>query len=138
MIPSWYSPTFQIGPLTLHTWGAVVAIGIVVAVWVAQWRAKRTGLDPKKIIDLAFWVIVAAFLGARIFHVFFYAWPYYQSHPAEIIRIDRGGLSSFGGFIGAVLAFLVFSKYAILDNKSPWTIRKPHLTCATPMTGSHC
>lgn len=110
MIPYFDISTFHLGPLTIHTWGFVVSIGFLVALGVAYRRAKVSGLDGNRMLDLAFWIIVGAFIGARLFHVFFYEWSYYREHLSEIIRIDQGGLSSFGGFIGAVVAFSFFSR----------------------------
>lgn len=115
MIPYFDIATFKLGPLTVHTWGFVVSIGFAVAIWVAYRRAKHERLEANKILDAAFWILVAAFIGARFFHVFFYEWPYYRVHLSEIVRIDQGGLSSFGGFIGAVLAFGIFTKRYHLD-----------------------
>ncbi|OGL68669.1 hypothetical protein A3B21_01640 [Candidatus Uhrbacteria bacterium RIFCSPLOWO2_01_FULL_47_24] len=106
MIPYFEIQSFKIGPLTIYTWGFVVSIGIAVAIWVAYRRARTQGLDVNKVLDLAFWIIVAAFIGARLFHVFFYELVYFSQHVREIIRVDQGGLSSFGGFIGAAVAFL--------------------------------
>lgn len=115
MIPYFNISTFHLGPITVHTWGFVVSLGFAVAILVAYRRARRTGLEGGKVLDLAFWILVAAFLGARLFHVFFYEWHYYSMHLKEIVRIDQGGLSSFGGFIGAAIAFALFTHRHHLD-----------------------
>jgi phosphatidylglycerol:prolipoprotein diacylglycerol transferase len=93
--------TFALGPLTLQVWGLFAAIGIVTAVLWATREAKRKGMDAGMIETLAFWTIVAAFIGARIGHVLFYEPGYYFAHPSEILRVWKGGFSSFGGFFGA-------------------------------------
>src|SRR3989338_9446806 len=108
MIPYLNIEIFKIGPLTIHIWGFVVSIGFLIALWIAHRRAKRLKLSPNVILDLGFWILIGAFIGARLFHVLFYQWGYYATHLSEIIRIDKGGLSSFGGFIGAAVAFLVY------------------------------
>lgn len=110
MIPYWYYPTYSIGPLTLQTWGTFVALGILVAVLVASRKVKRAGFDPKQVWDLAFWVILAAFIGARFGHVFLYDWAYYRDHLADIPKFWLGGFSSFGGFLGAALVGFFFIK----------------------------
>ena len=116
MIPYFDFSTFHLGPLTIHTWGFVVSIGIAVAIFVAYKRGQSLALMTKlsfnyhAILDLAFWIIVFAFLGARLFHVAFYEGAYYSQHLREIIRIDQGGLSSFGGFIGAAVAFFWYTR----------------------------
>lgn len=104
MIPYFGWKTVRIGPLTLQVWGFFAALGIVLASAVAVRLAQRRGLDPAKIESLAFWTIVAAFVGARAFHVLAYEPAYYFAHPSEILQVWHGGLSSFGGFLGAGLA----------------------------------
>ncbi len=59
--------------------------------------------------------MVAAFIGARFSHVFLYEWPYYREHLGEIIRIDQGGLSSFGGFFGAAVATILLARIRRLN-----------------------
>lgn len=110
MIPYWYLPTLHLGPIPINTWGFLVSIGFAAAIYIAYSRVKRLGLDGGKIVDVSFWVIVAALFGARLGHVFFYEWGYYSQHLNEIIRIDHGGLSSYGGFTGAVIVFFVYKR----------------------------
>ncbi|MBI4434556.1 prolipoprotein diacylglyceryl transferase [Candidatus Uhrbacteria bacterium] len=103
MIPNWYLTTLWLGPIPIHVWGLFVAVGFAVAIWVAVRRAPRVGIEPTHVVDAAVWVIVASFLGARIVHVFAYEPAYYLAHPDEIVKVWEGGLSSFGGFIGATI-----------------------------------
>ncbi len=113
--------------LPIHTYGVAIAAGFVVAVRLAQWQARRDGLDAGRVGDLAFWVLVAAALGS---HLYFAAvnWPEYfgprtwlVESPAaqrlvaaatfgavDVRRVPRllvpGGLVFYGGFLGASLA----------------------------------
>lgn len=101
MIPYLEWKTIALGPLTLQVWGLFAALGVVSATLWAVRTAKRRGMDVAKIESLALWTIAAAFAGARLFHVIFYEPAYYFAHPAEILSVWKGGLSSFGGFFGA-------------------------------------
>ena len=101
MIPYFEWKTFALGPLTLQVWGLFAAIGVVSAVLWATREAKRRGMDAAKIESLAFWTILAAFIGARIGHVLFYEPGYYLAHPFETLSVWKGGFSSFGGFFAA-------------------------------------
>ncbi|HTK60326.1 MAG TPA: prolipoprotein diacylglyceryl transferase [Candidatus Baltobacteraceae bacterium] len=103
MIPYVAWKTIALGPVTLQVWGLFAAIGVVSAAALGSRLAKRKGLDAGKIESLAFWTIVAAFIGARAFHVLFYEPGYYFAHPGEILSVWKGGLSSFGGFFGAAI-----------------------------------
>lgn len=108
MIPYFSFPTLHIGPIALQTWGLMVSLGIAVAIFLAHRKTRRSGLDPNHILDWSFWALVAAFIGARLFHVFFYDWVYYRANPSEIIKFWQGGMSSFGGFSGALIASLIY------------------------------
>lgn len=103
MIPYWNFPIYSIGPLTLQTWGTFVALGIIVATYVSFRRAKILGLEAQRVWDLAFWIVVASFIGARLGHVLFYEPAYFAAYPGEILKIWHGGFSSFGGFLGGTL-----------------------------------
>lgn len=60
---------------------------------------------PTDILDpMLYALLIAALIGARLGHVFFYDWDYYRMHPAEILQTWKGGLASHGGAIGVLLA----------------------------------
>lgn len=107
MIPYLEWKTIALGPLTLQVWGLFAAIGVVAGTVFALRESKRAGLDAAKIESMALWTVLLAFIGARVFHVAFYEPGYYLAHPLETLSVWKGGLSSFGGFFGAVVAFLL-------------------------------
>ncbi len=103
MIPYLGATTYPLFGITFQVWGTFVALGYAVATYLVWRRAKQKGLDPKVILDLAFWIFIAAFIGARLFHVFAYEPYYYAQHPWEALDFRRPGYAMFGGFIGAFL-----------------------------------
>lgn len=108
MIPSWYAVQFHLGLIPLNVWGLFVAAGFLVGTWLAARWAPRFGVRSKDVVDFAVWAIVAGMIGARIGHVVFYEPAYYLANPWDMLRIWEGGLSSFGGFAGAVIAAIWF------------------------------
>lgn len=106
MIPFFASHTYAIFGITFQTWGTLVALGYALGTWAAYRRAKEKGLDANRILDLAFWIFIASFVGARVFHVLFYDPAYYLQHPLEAIDPRKPGYAMFGGLIGA--AFVGF------------------------------
>ena len=110
MIPYFELRTFNVLGITFQTWGTLVALGFSTGIFIAWKRAKRKGLDEKAILDLAFWIFVAAFIGARVFHVLFYDPSFYLNHPWAAIDPREPGFSTFGGFIGAMIAFFPYMK----------------------------
>lgn len=97
----------KIGSLNIYSYGLFVAIGFLLAIRVAAWEIDRKGLDRESFYDMAFWLVVAAIVGARLFHVLVY-WPYYAANPSEIYRLWNGGLVFYGGMIAGLAACLVF------------------------------
>jgi prolipoprotein diacylglyceryltransferase len=55
--------------------------------------AKKNGLDTNHIYNGAFWLILSAFIGARVVHVVFYDLAFYLANPSVIVKIWTGGFS---------------------------------------------
>lgn len=90
-------------------YGIVIVTGMMIAIWIAQREAKRTGQNPEQYLDLAMIGIVAGILGARIYYVIF-AWDYYKDDLLSIFNIRQGGLAIYGGIIGACIAVVIYSR----------------------------
>jgi phosphatidylglycerol---prolipoprotein diacylglyceryl transferase len=92
---------FHIGPLEVHTYG----IGLAITFWFAyryfEARLKKNGYQTDWLVGMFLWVIVAAIVGARVFHVLSNL-SYYRANPGDVFAIWHGGLSSFGGLLFAV------------------------------------
>ncbi len=98
---------FQHGRLTIYTYGLLVALGFLAAIWVAGSEARRRELESRKVQDLGFVILIAALLGARLFYVLI-EWEYFAEHPMQVFEIWKGGLVFYGGFVCAALASLVY------------------------------
>jgi phosphatidylglycerol:prolipoprotein diacylglycerol transferase len=96
-----YPVLFKIGNFPVHTFGVVLIVAFLVGLMIARKRAPRFGVDPNRISDLAFWMLIAGVLGARA--LFLIQEPPKDWH--EIFSLQFAGLTSFGGIIGA--AFVV-------------------------------
>jgi len=105
MIPYLEWRVIQAGPVVLQVWGLFAAFGVILGYWYAMRQARKLGLDASKFDTLVFRIVVWSFIGARLGHILFYEPGYYFDNPAEILKVWRGGLSSFGGFLGAAIAF---------------------------------
>ncbi|UCD88150.1 MAG: prolipoprotein diacylglyceryl transferase [Desulfobacterales bacterium] len=97
-----YPVLFRIGPFVLHTYGVFVAMAFLSGIALALREARRVGEDANKILDLCFYMLVAAVLGSRILYVLV-NWSIFRHDPLEILRIWHGGLVFYGGFIAAVI-----------------------------------
>ena len=90
-------------------YGIVIVTGMMIAIWIAQREAKRTGQNTEQYLDLAMIGIAAGILGARIYYVIF-AWDYYKDDLLSIFNIRQGGLAIYGGIIGACIAVVIYSR----------------------------
>ncbi len=115
MIPYLALTTFSIGPLTLHAWGLLVALGFLFGAFIAARLAKQRGDDASIIWDMLTWVAIAGMVGGRLGHVLFYDPGYYGAHLAEIFEIWKGGLSIYGGFILASITGIFYLRYRKVD-----------------------
>lgn len=91
----------KIGPFTIHTYGFLIAVGFLVALWFAVRRAEREGVPSEKAVDIGFYGLLAAIIGSRVFYIAT-NWSYYAGRPLDILKIWEGGLVFYGGVLFAV------------------------------------
>jgi phosphatidylglycerol:prolipoprotein diacylglycerol transferase len=103
---------FQLGGLPPVYWyGILVALGFIVGMWTAGRRGVRSGLRPEQISDAAPWLLIGAMGGARILHVISYWQEEFAHKPfSEVFMVQKGGLVFYGGFIGAALATVLYTR----------------------------
>ena len=99
----------KIGDITIHTYGFFVAMGFLAGILLARSEAKRMGIDHEKIMDLCFYIMIAAIVGSRLFYVII-NYELFLSNPLDIFKIWSGGLIFYGGFITAVFTALIYLK----------------------------
>lgn len=113
-IPSPAHGIVHLGPLELHAYGLMLAIGVLVAAKIADVRWRRTGHDPKVIAEIAVPVVVGGVIGARVYHLFTgYKWS--EGGITGAFEIWKGGLSIWGAVAGGLIAVLIISRYRHLD-----------------------
>ncbi len=101
--------TLNIGPLTLHYYGALIALGLMLAVAYSCRRGKKFGLKEDDILDGVLWITPFAILCARVYYVAF-SWEDYAPNPISVFYIWEGGIAIYGSVIGAIIGMWVFSK----------------------------
>lgn len=89
------------GGVKIYTYGVLVALGFVAGIWWTTREGRRVGIKSDFILDLSFYIIIAALVGSRILYILI-DWKRYVEHPIDVIKIWEGGLVFYGGFIGAV------------------------------------
>jgi len=103
-------PVFHLGPLAIHWYGVGYAVAILVGLQVALPYAERHGIPRGKLSLIAFWTIVLALIGGRLFYDLQSGAAYYFTHPLETFAVWQGGMAFFGAiFLGcAGLLFMAW------------------------------
>jgi phosphatidylglycerol:prolipoprotein diacylglycerol transferase len=96
----------KLGPIPIHTYGFLIALGFLTAVFVIRRLAERAKLDPERVLDLTFWLLLVGFAGARILFIITRL-SYFMSDPLAMFKVWEGGLVFFGGPLACV-PFLVW------------------------------
>ena len=117
----------KIGPFTIYSYGLMLAVAFLVSSTLAVFQAKKQKVNTDIIFNLFFIVFISGIIGARILYVIENI-TYYLRNPFEIIMLQLGGLSWFGGLMLGFLSGTVFLKkkklsiYRILDLISPFVV----------------
>jgi phosphatidylglycerol:prolipoprotein diacylglycerol transferase len=108
-----YPLLLKIGPISIHTYGLMIAFGFFAAIATIRRLSPRAGLNPDQMADFAFWFLVVGFLGARALFVIT-RWQDFAGDPLAIFKIWEGGLVFFGGpLVGIPFALWMLRKNGI-------------------------
>jgi len=103
----------RLGPLTIHTYGLMMALGVAFSLWFVYVQSKKWGLDASKIIDAGFYTILVSLLGAKL-ALFVGNLSYYTRYPGELLSLARsGGVFQGGLAFGIVFALWYFRRRRI-------------------------
>jgi phosphatidylglycerol:prolipoprotein diacylglycerol transferase len=92
----------------IRSYGVIVALSFLVALWLSTREAKRKGLDPKLVQDFSLYALVGGIIGARLYFVLFSAPGHFLQHPWEIFAIWSGGIGVIGSLIGGLIVAVWF------------------------------
>lgn len=109
---------FHIGNFTIYSYGVFVALGFAAGITWAYFDARKQGIDPNKILDLAFYLVLSAILGSRLFYVLI-EYREYLNDPIRILKIWEGGLVFYGGLI---LAGITGTWYVLHHHLPHWRV----------------
>ena len=101
--------SFSVGPLTVHYYGLIIAVGLMLAVYYCSKRSHQFGLNEDTLLDGVLCVTPVAIICARIYYCAF-SWEMYADNPISVLYIWEGGIAIYGSVIGAILGIIVFCK----------------------------
>ena len=100
----------ELGPFTIHYYGAIIALGLMLAVIYACKRSSQFGLTEDDILDGVLGVTPFAIVCARIYYCAF-SWEEYAADPISVLYIWNGGIAIYGGVIGAVIGMAAITRF---------------------------
>ena len=103
-----YNDILKIGPLSIHGYGLMIGIGVIVALVVAAKRAKKSGLDTDFVYGLGLVTLVFGFIGAKLLYCIVEI-EAFLNEPMQVL--SGSGFVLYGGIIGGILAAMVYCKY---------------------------
>ena len=96
----------------IHPFGILVATGVLIGTALTMRRARSIGYDVAKLNSFITWMLVAGFLGGHILDEIFYHWDEVVADPLVLVKLWQG-LSSFGGFVGALTGILMWKYFEV-------------------------
>lgn len=118
--PQFDPVAIALGKLQIHWYGLMYLLAFAFAYGLAVYRTKKRGdFTAEMVSDLLFYGAMGVILGGRIGYVILYNFGDFLANPLSLIKVWEGGMSFHGGFMGVVVAMLLFArKY----KKSPFTV----------------
>jgi phosphatidylglycerol:prolipoprotein diacylglycerol transferase len=101
----WSIPRF--GPITVYTYGVLLAAAYLLGLQLAMVRARKRNLDATRVMDLGIYIIISALVGAKLL-LLVTDFQTFRSNPAELLSLARSGGVFYGGLILAVVVALIY------------------------------
>lgn len=104
------NPIFlDLGIIQIYWYSIFILLGFLIGGTLALWEARRWEIPEDFMINLFFYVIIFAFLGARIYYILFNL-EYYMNDPISMIKVWEGGLAIHGGIIACIIFIIFYTK----------------------------
>jgi phosphatidylglycerol:prolipoprotein diacylglycerol transferase len=100
-----YPRLLELGPITVYTYGVLLAAAYLFGLQLARVRAKQRGLDANRVLDLGIYIIISALVGAKLL-LLITDFKSFTADPRELLTLARSGGVFYGGLIVAVTVAL--------------------------------
>ena len=95
--------------LTIHWYGLLIALGVILAYFFCKTKAKTRGISNDTLMDILIWGLPSSILFARIYYVIF-SWQDYSDNLWDIFKVWEGGIAIYGAVIGACLSTFIYCR----------------------------
>lgn len=106
--------SFQLGPLNIYWYGICITLGIVAGYVLAIKRSHRYQIPSGHLENLLLWVVPAAIIGARLYHVIL-EWDFYSQNLGQIFNLRAGGIAIHGAILGGLAAVLFYTRWKKIE-----------------------
>lgn len=105
----------SIGPIDIHWYGLMYLLAFIQFLILGRIRARQphmaaAGWKPVEMDDMLLYGVLGVVLGGRLGEVLFYQPEFYLRNPLEVFMVWKGGMSFHGGFIGVLLAMMLWAR----------------------------
>jgi len=108
-----YPRLLELGPITVYTYGVLLAAAYLLGLKLAMVRAKSRGLDEARVLDLGIYIIISAPIGAKLL-LLITDFQTFKTDPRELLTLARSGGVFYGGLILAVTVALWYIRRVAL------------------------
>jgi len=115
--PAFDPVVISLGPFVVRWYALAYIVGILGGWFYARAIVRseklwdgRAPLTVGDYDDFVLWVTLGIILGGRLGYVLFYNPAYFAAHPFEAVQLWKGGMSFHGGFLGCVIAVVLFAR----------------------------
>jgi phosphatidylglycerol:prolipoprotein diacylglycerol transferase len=122
-----YPVIVRLGPVTIYSFGLMMAVAFLVSGVVLTKELKRHGLDPTLVSSIVFWAAIGGLVGARLW-VIVDDLPGFLHAPADFL-LTGAGFVWYGGLLGGLIAVSLF----IRRHRLPWLTTTDGLAVALPL-----
>ena len=105
------NPVFHLGPLAIHWYGVMYAVGITIGLLVAWPYAKSKQINLEQFEKLVYWAIPAGLIGARLYYVVQQPLGPFLAQPWRILAFWEGGMAFYGAIFAVVIVLVVGGWY---------------------------
>lgn len=119
---------FSIGPFTIYGYGLMIAIGIMAAYLVGEYRAKKNGLNPDHVFNYVIWCVIGGYAGSKLLY-FITDIKNIIANPSIMLNLADGWVV-YGGIIGGIFSAMLYSKIKKLNFLEYFDILIPSVALA--------
>ncbi|MEH2960266.1 prolipoprotein diacylglyceryl transferase [Candidatus Merdisoma sp. JLR.KK006] len=123
-----HNEIFTIGPVTIYGYGLMIAIGIFLAYFLAEYRARRIGLDEEAVFGLTCWAVAAGLIGGKVLY-YITTFQEILADPSLLLDV-ADGFVVYGALIGGVVGVVLYCRYKKLNCLSYFDLAVPSVALA--------